>query len=106
MLMATGRNRRDNGVSTDAAAAGTSLRIRNRLRSQPTAPALSRSAETPNSAAPRPARSQAVRALGTRGGRVGHHHDLSGALPPGVGWPPPPCCPARVVMIQLPAPSA
>src|SRR5690242_644332 len=75
--MAAGKNRCDNGVSTDAAAAGTWLRIWNRLTSQPTAPALSNSAATPNSAAPRPVRSTAVRALGTRPGRLGHHHDAS-----------------------------
>src|ERR1700751_1092866 len=75
--MAAGKNRCDNRVRTAAAAAGTWLRIRNRLTSQPTAPALSNSAATPNSAAPRPVKSTAVRALGTRAGRLGHHHDAS-----------------------------
>src|ERR1700757_3701675 len=76
-MMPAGRNRRDNGVSTEAAAAGTSLSSRNRLSSHPSVPVLSKTAETPNSAAPRPARSPAVRALGTRAGRFGHHHDSS-----------------------------
>src|SRR6266516_5673969 len=82
MMMPTGRNRCDNGVRTDAAAAGTWLRIRNRLTSQPGAPALSNSAETPNSAAPRPARSTAVQALGTRVVRLGHHHDANEIMKP------------------------
>src|SRR4029077_10048495 len=82
------------GVSTDAAAAGTWLRIRNTLLSQPTVPVLSNSAETPNSAAPRPVISPAVRALGTLTGCFGHHHESgeitepdrrSGALRP-PGW--------------------
>jgi hypothetical protein len=81
-MMPAGRNRCDNGVSTDAAAAGTWLRIRNRLTSQLTVPVLSNSAETPNSAAPRPARSTAVQALGTRAGRLGHHHDASEIMKP------------------------
>src|ERR1700751_2886111 len=75
--MAAGKNRCDNRVRTAAAAAGTWLRIRNRLTSQPTAPAVSNSAATPNSATPRPVRSTAVRTLGTRVGRLGHHHDAS-----------------------------
>src|SRR5690242_18857162 len=73
-MMPVGRNRRANGVSTDATPAGTSLSTRNRLWSQPTVPVLSSSAETPNSAAPRHARSPAVQAPGTRAGRLGHHH--------------------------------
>jgi hypothetical protein len=77
MMMPAGRNRCDNGVSTDAAAAGTSLSTRNELASQPTAPVLSKSAETPNSTAPRPARSPATQALGTGIGRFGHHHESS-----------------------------
>src|SRR6516162_5553654 len=93
--MPAGKNRCDTGVSTDAAAAGTSLRIRNRLSSQPSVPVLSNSTETPNSAAPRPATSQAVPGPGTRVGRLGHHHEpgeimvpdrLSGVLRP-PGWP-------------------
>jgi hypothetical protein len=80
--MPAGKNRCDNGVRTDAAAAGTWLRIRNRLTSQPTAPVLSTSAATPNSAAPRPARSTAVQALGTRAGRLGHHHDANEIIKP------------------------
>src|SRR5215475_4867577 len=77
-----GRNRRDNGVSTEAAAAGTSLSSRNRLSSHPSVPVLSKTVETPNSAAPRPATSPAVRALGTRAGRFGHHHDSSEIIEP------------------------
>src|SRR5690348_14846259 len=80
--MPAGRNRRDNGVSTEAAAAGTSLSSRNRLLSHPSVPVLSKAAETPNSAAPRPARSPAVRALGIRAGRFGHHHDSSDFIEP------------------------
>jgi hypothetical protein len=72
-----GRNRRDKGVSIGAASAGTSLRVRNRLASQPTVPVLSNSAETPNTTAPSPARSPATQALGTRTGRFGHHHESS-----------------------------
>ena len=53
------------------------MRLRNRLTSQLTAPALSKIADVPNSAAPRPAKIQAVRALGTRAGRFGQYHDLS-----------------------------
>src|SRR5215471_5541466 len=74
MRMPAGRNRWTSGVSTDATADGTSLRIRNRLTSQPVAPALSKTADVPNSTAPRPARSPAAQALGTRAGRFGHHH--------------------------------
>jgi hypothetical protein len=73
--MPAGRNRCDSGVRTDAAAAGTWLRIRHRLASQLTGPVLSNSAETPNSAAPRPATNPAARAPGTLTGRVGHHHE-------------------------------
>src|SRR4051794_29586059 len=76
-MMPAGRSRCDNGVSTDPAAAGTWLRIRNRLASQPTVPVLGKTAETPNSAAPKAASSPAVQALGTRAGRFGHHHDSS-----------------------------
>src|SRR5690348_10630242 len=79
-MMPVGRNRRANGVSTDAAPAGTSLSTRNRLWFQPTVPVLSSSAETPNSAAPRHARSPAVQAPGTRAGRLGHHHDSRPAM--------------------------
>src|SRR6516165_1327186 len=75
MTMPMGRNRWTSGVSTDAAAGGTSLRNRNRLRSQPVAPALSATADAPNPTAPRPARSPAARAPGTRAGRFGHHHE-------------------------------
>src|SRR6478735_6703797 len=82
VMMPAGRNRRDNGVSTEAAAAGTSLSSRNRLSSHTSVPVLSKTAETPNSAAPRPARSPAVRALGTRAGRFGHHHDSSDITEP------------------------
>src|SRR5690242_8238881 len=81
-MMAAGKNRRDNGVSTGAAAAGTSLSSRNSLSSQPTVPVLSKTAATPNSAAPRLARSPAVRAVGTRAGRSGHHHDSSDFIEP------------------------
>src|SRR5262245_47416934 len=84
--MPTGRNRRDNGVSTEAAAGGTSLSVRNTSASQPVAPAWTTSADAPKSTAPRPASSPAVRALGTRGGRLGHHHDPGGIIgrePPG-----------------------
>src|SRR5438477_8769052 len=77
-----GRSRCDKGVRTDAAAAGIWLRIRNRLTSQLTAPVLSPSAEAPNSAAPRPATSPAVRTLGTRAGRLGHHHEASEIIKP------------------------
>src|SRR6516162_4651047 len=93
--MPAGRNRCDNGVSTSAAAAGTSLRTRNSLSSQLSIPVLSNTAETPNSAAPAPATSQAVPGPGTRAGRLGHHHEpgeimvpdrLSGVLRP-PGWP-------------------
>src|SRR3979490_162314 len=90
-MMAAGRNRRDNGVSTEAAAAGTSLSSRNRLSSHPSVPVLSKIAETPNSAAPRPARSPAVRAPGTRTGRFGHHHDSSDIIEPD----PDPACSVR-----------
>src|SRR5215471_9264389 len=75
MTMPAGRNKCASGVSTDATAGGTSLSIRNRLRSQPVAPALSKIADVPNSTAPRPARSPAARAPGTRAGRFGHHHE-------------------------------
>jgi len=81
--MPHGKNRCENGVSTDAMPAGTSLRVRNRLTSQLIAPALSKSAETPNSTAPRPARSPAVRVLTTRTGRLGHHHDPGEIMEPG-----------------------
>src|SRR4029077_12919823 len=74
-MMPTGENRRESPVSTDARAAGTSLRTRSRLTSQLTAPVLRKSAETANSTAPRAAKSPAVPALGTRTGRFGHHHD-------------------------------
>src|SRR5437763_6765521 len=80
--MPAGRNRRDNGVRTEAAAAGTSLSSRNRLSSHPSDPVLSKTAATPNSAAPKPARSPAVRAVGTRAGRFGHHHDSSDLIEP------------------------
>src|SRR6516225_1944746 len=80
--MPAGRNRRDTGVSTATAAAGTSLRTRNRLSSQLSVPVLSSSAETPNSAAPTPATSQAARAPGTRAGRLGHHHESSEIMVP------------------------
>src|SRR5690242_19243287 len=76
--MPTGRNRYDSGVSTDARAAGTSFSTRNRRSSQPGAPALSTSAVTPNSTAPRQASSAAAQARGTRAGRRGHHHEASG----------------------------
>src|SRR6516165_7177816 len=75
--MPTGRNRCDSGVSTDARAAGTWLRIRNSRTSQLTAPVLIKRAAAPNSAAPRPAKSPAAQALGTRAGRFGHHHEPS-----------------------------
>src|SRR5215471_19229924 len=75
--MPAGRSRCASGVSTDAAAAGTWLRTRNRLRFQPTAPVLSKNAETPNSAAPRPASTPAVLAPGTRVRRLGHHQESS-----------------------------
>src|SRR5689334_6344502 len=81
-MMPAGRNRRDNGVSTEAAAAGTSLSSRNRPSSHPSVPVVSKTAETPNSAAPRAARSPAVRALGIRAGRFGHHHDSSDIIEP------------------------
>jgi hypothetical protein len=93
-MMPAGRNKCENGISTDAAAAGTWLRIRNTLLSQLSIPVLSNSADTPNSAAPRPATSPAVRAVGTLTGRFGHHHESgeitepdrrSGALRP-PGW--------------------
>src|SRR6516165_2403222 len=74
MTMPAGRNRCESGVSTDATAGGTSLRIRNRLTSQPVAPALSTTAAAANRTAPSPARSPAAQALGTRAGRFGHHH--------------------------------
>jgi len=77
MATPEGRNRCENGVSIDAAAAGISLSVRNRLASHPTAPVVSKSAETPNSAAPKPARSPATQALGTGIGRLGHHHESS-----------------------------
>src|SRR6516225_914267 len=75
--MPTGRNRRDNGVSTEAAAGGTSLRVWNRRESPLVAPTLTSSADAPKSTAPRPASSPAVRGFGTRGGRLGHHQDRS-----------------------------
>src|SRR5450631_4042945 len=83
-MMPAGPNKCESGVSPAAAAGGTSLRIRNRLTSHLTAPALSKNAATPNSAAPRAANSPAVQALGTRAGRFGHHHDsgeIMGARP-------------------------
>src|ERR1700685_2037953 len=73
--MLAGRKSRDSGVSADATAGGTWLRIRNSLTSQLTAPALSKTAETPNSAAPRLVKSPAAQDLGIRAGRFGHHHD-------------------------------
>src|SRR5215472_16043678 len=76
-VMPTGRNRRDNGVSTEAAACGTSLRVRNRRASPLVAPALTSSADAPKSTAPRPVSSPVVHGLGTRGGRLGHHQDRS-----------------------------
>src|SRR6516164_1913311 len=85
MAMPTGKNSFDSGVSTDAAADGTSLSSRNRLSSQPSVPVCSKTAATPNSTAPRPARSTAVPALGTRTGRFGHHHDLSEIIKPDPG---------------------
>src|SRR5215471_10799153 len=75
MTMAMGRNRWTSGVSTEATAGGTSLRIRNRLKSQPVAPDLSKVADVLNSTAPRPARSPAAQARGTRADRFGHHHE-------------------------------
>src|SRR5690348_3381238 len=88
--MPAGRTRYDSGMSTDARAAGTWLRIRNRLTSQLTAPALSKIADVPNSAAPRPATSPAVRALGTRAGRFSRHNDLSEFM--AAGLPTAPYC--------------
>ena len=61
-MMPAGRNRCDNGVSTEAAAGGTWLRIRNRRASQLVAPALTDSAEAAKSTTPRPASSPAARA--------------------------------------------
>src|SRR6516225_506587 len=80
--MPAGENRRDTGVSTAAAAAGTWLKIRNTLSSQPSVPVLSTSADTPNSAAPTPATSHAVPGPGTRAGRLGHHHESSEIMVP------------------------
>ena len=74
-MMPAGPNRCDNGVSTEAAAGGTWLRIRNRRASQPVAPAFTDSAETAKSTTPRPASSPAAQGFGTRAGRFGHHHD-------------------------------
>jgi hypothetical protein len=91
----TGRNRCDSGVSTEATVGGTSLRIRNRRASQLVAPALSTSAEAPNSTTPRHARSSAVRVFGTRTVRFGHHQEVIGRTrpwrrlsnPSAGGWP-------------------
>src|SRR5215472_19363860 len=74
-VIPTSRNRWDSGVSTEAAAGGTSLSVRNRRASPLVAPALTASADAPKSTTPRPASSPAVHGLGTRGGRLGHHHD-------------------------------
>ncbi len=97
-MMPAGLNRCDNGVSTEAAADGTWLRIRNRRVSQPVAPALTDSAEAEKSTTPRPASSPAAHVFGTRAGRFGHHHDpgeIIGTKQPArrpggagaVGWP-------------------
>jgi len=86
MVMLTGRNRRDKGVSTEAAAGGTSLRVRNRRASPLVAPTLTSSADAPKSTAPMQASNPAVRSFGTRGGRLGHHQDrgeLIGRRQPG-----------------------
>ena len=74
-MMPAGRSICDNGVSTEAAADGTWLRIRNRRASQLVAPALTDSAGAAKSTTPRPASSPAARVFGTRAGRFGHHHD-------------------------------
>ena len=97
-MMPAGRNRCDNGVSTEAAAGGTWLRIRNRDASPLVVPALTNSAEAPKSTTPRPARSPAVHAVGSRGGWFGHHHDAGEIMeskqsahrpggPDATGWP-------------------
>src|SRR5215472_18121053 len=98
--MPAGRKRYDSAVSADAAAGGTSLRIRNRRASQPVAPALINSAETPKSTTPRPASSPAARALGTRGGRLGHHHDRGEII--GRAQPGPPAGRARYRRLAAP----
>src|SRR5271154_5348889 len=74
-MMPAGPKRCANGVSTEAAAGGTWLRIRNRCASQLVAPALTDSAEAAKSTIPTPASSPAAHVFGTRAGRFGHHHD-------------------------------
>ena len=64
-MMPAGPNRCDNGVSTEAAAGGTWLRIRNRRASQLVAPALTDSAEAAKSNTPRPGSSRAAHVFGT-----------------------------------------
>src|ERR1700733_16323499 len=99
-MMPAGSNRCDNGVSTEAAAGGTWLRIPNRRTSQLVAPALTDSAEAAKSTTPRLASSPAAHVFGTRAGRSGHHHDPGEIIgtkqparrpggPGAVGGPPP-----------------